>query len=247
MINFETHGKEINRLHHLAHQMASDAITNARTAGILLLEVKQAMKHGKFLHWVRDNVQVSLRQAQRYMAVAEGKTIPLRRLIEKNDTVSHLTEVVNGGIWKKGLWEPERGYTYIFNEDEADYWVTPSKDQPMGFHVCKHYQGKRIPSVGFHLRYTVLAEEAYNEIPNQNYIGTKRPIHLPQGVEGVLRSYGLKDLKSTLVFSILSKEGDERPHAEPTVDCWYWDEGIPDYELFIECVKPINHPIRIPL
>ena len=93
MINLESHGQEINRLHTLAKKMAIDAVEHARSAGLLLLEAKKEMKYGKFLLWVRDNVQVSLRQAQRYMAVAQGKTIPLRRLIEKSDTAVSLFSI----------------------------------------------------------------------------------------------------------------------------------------------------------
>jgi len=235
-----TNINEINRLHNLAQASASDAIEYAKQAGALLIDAKKRLKHGQFLSWINDNLSVSARQVQRYMAVAHGKTIPLRKLIEKSDTVSQLTEVVNTGAWKNEHWNPERGYIYVFNEDEADYWVTPCNSAPMGFHICKHYAGKRTSSEGFYLRYTVLAEENYKDMPTQYYIGTKHPIHLPSGVQEILGTFGLKDLKTTLVYSCLSTEGYERPHAEPSVECWYWDEGSPEYDLFIKYVRKSN-------
>ncbi len=75
MINLESHGQEINRLHQLAHQLAADAVVNAVAAGDLLLEAKRELKHGQFQQWVKKTVNVSLRQAQRYMAAAEGKRL----------------------------------------------------------------------------------------------------------------------------------------------------------------------------
>ena len=147
MLTFETHGQEIKRLHLLAHQTASDAIEYARTAGMLLLEVKKGMKHGKFLLWVRDNTQVSLRQAQRYMAVAQGKTIPLRRLIEKSDTVSHLKKSDDQGTVIDGNWVPTLGYCYVHCADEATFWVVPDEAQPQYVHISKLYQTERDPNV----------------------------------------------------------------------------------------------------
>jgi hypothetical protein len=74
-MDFETHGHEINRLHRLAYQSAEDAVTHAIAAGLLLVQVKNEMKHGKFLRWVQGNSKVSVRQAQRYMAAAQGKKL----------------------------------------------------------------------------------------------------------------------------------------------------------------------------
>lgn len=80
----------INREHDLAVRHASDAIEHARRAGELLLQAKSALRHGEWLPWLEANVRVSARQAQRYLAVAQGKPVPLREL--KSDTVSHLPE-----------------------------------------------------------------------------------------------------------------------------------------------------------
>ena len=63
----------------------------ARRAGELLLKIKAVLPHGEFLPWLENHVAVSARQAQRYMAVAVGKMLPVRNTaLLKNDTVSHL-------------------------------------------------------------------------------------------------------------------------------------------------------------
>jgi hypothetical protein len=235
MLTFETHGQEINRLHLLAQQTASDAIEYARTAGMLLLEVKKGMKHGKFLLWVRDNAQVSLRQAQRYMAVAQGKTIPLRRLIEKSDTVSNLKMETqcSEGVWVKGVWEPEPGFMYLFNDDTGAYWVTPSSERAESFHVCKHYNGEKISSKDFYWRYTIFAFVEDPDLTSEFYIGTRWPLTLRSGVAGVLESYGLKDLKESLQMGSRWVDGSERPFCEPPKSNWYWDSEKPEgYGLF---------------
>lgn len=78
---------EINRWHALASEHAEKAIEHARRAGALLLQVKGKLLHGEFLPWVLANVHVTPRQAQRYMAAAAGKPLPVRAI--KNDTLSH--------------------------------------------------------------------------------------------------------------------------------------------------------------
>lgn len=80
--------QEINRLHVLADGHADMAIAYAKQAGSLLLEVKKTLGHGDWLPWLKKNIEVSPRQAQRYMAAALGKPLPIKAI--KNDTVSHL-------------------------------------------------------------------------------------------------------------------------------------------------------------
>lgn len=82
-----TAAAEINRLHELAGQHAAQAVEHAKRAGALLLQVKAQLPHGEFLPWVRANVNVTPRQAQRYIAAAQGKQ-PAPKL--KSDTMSHL-------------------------------------------------------------------------------------------------------------------------------------------------------------
>jgi hypothetical protein len=215
MLTFEKHGQEINRLHMLANQTASSAIDYARSAGLLLLEVKQGMKHGKFLHWVSDNAKVSLRQAQRYMAVAQGKTIPLRRLIEKSDTVSHLDSKVDQGLIVDGKWQPKSGYLYIFNDINAAYWVVPDLN-PNGFHISKFYEIERDPTV---------PPEQYADPDDPHderewdgiskYDGTKHPVR-QDWVDGFLRYLGLKDPTTAKWIASGACEGYARPFGEPS-------------------------------
>jgi hypothetical protein len=75
---------EINREHELACAHAGTAIEHARLAGALLLQVKDALPHGQFLPWIEENIAVTPRQAQRYMAAALGKPLPVRAI--KSDT-----------------------------------------------------------------------------------------------------------------------------------------------------------------
>lgn len=82
---------EIDAEHAKAIQNAAQAVEHAKRAGELLLQVKAALPHGDFLPWIEENVSVSARQAQRYMAAAVGKLFPIRHTaLLKNDTVSHL-------------------------------------------------------------------------------------------------------------------------------------------------------------
>ena len=148
MLTFDSHGQEINRHHLLAQQKATDAVEHAHLAGKLLLEVKKGMKHGKFQSWVNDNAQVSMRQAQRYMAVAQGKPVAMRQLAKKNDTVvSHLKNPDDQGSVIDGNWIPTLGYCYVHCADQATFWVVPDEAQPQYVHISKLYQTERDPNV----------------------------------------------------------------------------------------------------
>jgi len=133
---------EINRHAELATTSANKAMLHAVEAGkLLLLEVKASMAHGQFGAWLETNVKVSPRQAQRYMAVAEGKPVPVRSLSSKYDTVSHLT----GGPTKyeepRPLFIPETGLAYSLVLDNKGYYIVePSSDHP-GFYFVGHCAG----------------------------------------------------------------------------------------------------------
>lgn len=83
----------INAEHALALHHADAALGHARRIGLLLTEAKAALAHGEFMPWVAANIAFSMRQAQRYMAAAQGKPLPVRKIasLPKNDTVSLLT------------------------------------------------------------------------------------------------------------------------------------------------------------
>ena len=86
---------EINREHDLASLHANTAVAHAKRAGELLLQVKKSLRHGEFLPWAEANINVSPRQAQRYIRAALGKPIPVRAIASKeaNTTrVSYLGE-----------------------------------------------------------------------------------------------------------------------------------------------------------
>lgn len=90
MLPIETIITQINSLHLLASKQANDAIANANVIGHLLIQVKATKSHGEWTSWLKEHLTVSDRQAQRYMAVAQGKNVPLRKLAVKTDTVSVL-------------------------------------------------------------------------------------------------------------------------------------------------------------
>lgn len=69
---------EINKSCELAHDKADEAIGYAMQAGKLLLEAKAAVPHGDWLSWMRTNLTVTPRQAQRYMRIAQGRPMPAR-------------------------------------------------------------------------------------------------------------------------------------------------------------------------
>ena len=93
-VTTDTRAAQIQAHHDAAHNAADKAIEHAKQAGALLLEVKAALPHGEFAKWVEVHLTVSQRQAQRYMAAAQGKALSMRKVKEalpapaKNDTVS---------------------------------------------------------------------------------------------------------------------------------------------------------------
>lgn len=82
---------EINHHHQLACLRAAEAVSHAAQAGKLLLGVKAALPHGEFGAWLAANIDVTARQAQRYMAAALGKPLAVRALASNTTRVSHLT------------------------------------------------------------------------------------------------------------------------------------------------------------
>jgi len=214
MLTFDSHGQEINRHHLLAQQKATDAVEHAHLAGKLLIEVKKGIKHGSFQNWVIDHLQVSMRQAQRYMAVAQGKTIPLRKLIEKNDTVSHLKKPDDQGTVIDGNWVPTLGYCYVHSADQATFWVVPDNVQPQYVHVSKLYQTERDPNV--RPEQFVDPDDPYDE---REWDGksridcTKNSVGLNY-VHICLMRYGIENL-STVKWESWKTNGSPRPFGAP--------------------------------
>ncbi len=106
--------RRINAAHDLATRHAGAALEHARTAGRLLIEVKESLAHGEWLPWLETSVAVSARQAQRYIRLAQGKALPERKpaaLPEnlKCDTVSHLPEIGPGEL-------------FVATAEHGDWW-----------------------------------------------------------------------------------------------------------------------------
>ena len=125
----DTNTNEINRLHNLAQASASDAVEYAKQAGLLLIEEKKKLKHGQFLSWITDNLSVSVRQAQRYMDVANGKPVAIRSLTDKYDTMSHLEK-----LFGESLFIPDSGHKYetvVWTSETDALWVLIDPFKPL--------------------------------------------------------------------------------------------------------------------
>lgn len=165
---------EINREHAMAIAHAGQALDHAKRAGELLLAAKAQIPHGQFSEWVLTNVTVSTRQAQRYMAAAQGRPTPLRAIIQtvtKNDTVSHLPTP---------SFIPDNGYWYwIASTGEGmDYVIEPSSENP-GYFFVSHinddgdtYDCTRRPIPG---RFVELSLESFGLTNAANIEWQKRP------------------------------------------------------------------------
>jgi hypothetical protein len=220
---------QINELDKKAKAHAQDAIEYARQAGELMLSVKKRLPHGQWTDWAEKNLTVSLRQCQRYIAVAQGKVVPVRQLAGKNDTVSFLDPpnkkpnlIRCQGEWIDGSWRPKPGFFYLFKEGGANYWAHPSTRDDRWFHVCKHYDGPRMSTEGFFRRYTVFSPITDPAFTLEQYVGTTTPLGWI-GVGDVLKSYGLKDISDSLSLSLAAPGGLSRPFGEPDFEDFYED------------------------
>lgn len=225
---------EINRLHAQAHASAESAVDSAKAAGKLLIEAKASMKHGEFLPWIVANTSVSTRQAQRYMAAALGKFGNVRDVFPKSDMMSHLPPApprTSLGIWDGDRWVPEPGYLYCFSADNGTYWVAPA--QGGGTHVSRLYSGDRMATDGFSWRYTIFAENDDPNISTRWYIGTRHAPLSRSGVHGILKSYGLHDIKAAKIKGVKFDDTLERPFGEPDPEQWYLDVPLPDDDLYL--------------
>lgn len=201
---------EINQHHRAAQSHATKALDHAKQAGELLLKAKATIGHGGWLRWLEDNCEVSARQAQRYMGVAEGKPTPIRA-IAKNDTVSHLP--MPGGALPDSLkpwigtpeFTPAPGHWMLTATDEAGFHVMPSLEHPGYFHVSKLYTA---PAVTFDPMFHV-----YDGEPYSYFDGTERPVWAT-GVEGTLQHLGLAE-PSKAEWTRKAHAGLSRPFGEP--------------------------------
>ncbi len=204
----------INQHHQTATGNAITAVKHAEAAGQLLLQVKEGLPHGQFTNWIKANLRVSPRQCQRYMDVALGKPIPIRKLAGKYDTVSLLFNPNDQGKVISGKWIPNSGFEYCYPTVGAAYWVTPdSKGQ--GFHVSKHYQIERDPNVD--PKIYADPDDPYDEREWDGmsvYDGTKYPMRADM-IDPYLRHIsGLAD-PSKVQWKSWPSKGRNRPFGEP--------------------------------
>ena len=69
--------EQINLEHRLANSKASEAVQHATNCGLMLLQVKATLPHGRWLSWLNGEIEsgrlaVKERQAQKYMQLASN-------------------------------------------------------------------------------------------------------------------------------------------------------------------------------
>jgi hypothetical protein len=185
--NLATWATDINHHHQQACLRAGEAINHAIEAGKLLVKVKQKLPHGEFGGWLEKNLDVTDRQARRYMAAAQGKPVPARVIASKRTPVSVLPAPAKTlHDYFSPSWIPMKGYTYSCATDDGAFWVAHSKAHPGFFHVSH------------------LTEETYS--------GTRRPV-AGLTVEYMLQGYGLA-VPEDASWEVM--KGDmQRPFGEP--------------------------------
>lgn len=152
--------QKIQAHHDAAHKAADKALVHAKQAGALLLEVKAALPHGDFSLWVEKHLTVSIRQAQRYMAAAQGKAISVRKVKDalpapvKYDTVS--------------LFKIRPGETVNLRMDRGG-WVDELDIFPGTHEGCFHYlftTGPKGGGDGYHVKFskTPITAQAVTEV-----------------------------------------------------------------------------------
>jgi len=99
---------------------AQQCLADTLEAGRLLTEQKAELEHGEWLPWLKENVRVNVRTAQRYMNLHENRN----RL--KNDSVSHLLEAYDKLVKSKKK-QPLQVYTPAkpFVYDGYEYKIKP--------------------------------------------------------------------------------------------------------------------------
>ena len=74
---------EIVAAHDDVRAFEAKALERSITAGRLLIEAKECVGHGKWLHWLKANVTFTERTAQRYMRLATAASNPTCRVVFK--------------------------------------------------------------------------------------------------------------------------------------------------------------------
>ena len=77
---------------------------------------------------------------------------------------------------------------------------------------------------GFRREWTIFSKVTDPDLTSEFYVGTTRPLGYI-GVEGVLKSYGLKNFEKSLIIGKQTQHGFESPFGEPESENWYWGEN----------------------
>jgi hypothetical protein len=80
-------GAQVKAQHEASVAASKRVVEHAMVAGDLLIEAKAQLEHGEWLPWLRDQCGISARTAQRYVRLAENRSV----IEAKYDTVSYLT------------------------------------------------------------------------------------------------------------------------------------------------------------
>jgi hypothetical protein len=191
---------EINELHKLAITSANEAVNYAKQIGQLLLEAKAELPHGKFLNWLKDNIEVSQRQAQRYMQAASGKDLRLSDFNPKNDMMSVLSTDQLFEKCQNPKWVPKIGHWYTAHFNLSGYWVVPSKSDENYFHITRFYSLEDII-------------DREDDDWETFFSGTRWPVHY-LSVDRQLYNFGIS-YPERLKWHSHKDEGLDRPFGEP--------------------------------
>ena len=200
--------KEIDRLHALATKTAGKAVKYAKQVGQMLLQIKKNLPHGEFGGWITANLSVSTRQAQRYIAAAEGKKTASMGSTSKGDSVSHLTdEDLLFEAIENPKWLPESGYWYMAVYKNAAFHIVPDINYPKGFFISKLYTTHGGPPKDC----PNLSDDDWDG--ESLYDGTTGSVD-PRWIAAKLFHFGLK-YPEKIEWKRYKRPGLERPFGEP--------------------------------
>jgi hypothetical protein len=191
---------EINNLHQLAINSANEAIDYANQLGKLLTDIKIQLPHGSFTKWIEENLTVSPRQAQRYMAVASGKDLNVSKLGYKNDTLSVLTDEELMQKYDKPNWVPSIGCWHFCEFNNSAFWVVPYINDENFFFITQFTS----------------ADESQKPIDSECesfFYGSKEPTHY-LSIDVSLHFYGI-DCLEKIKWKSYKRAGLIRPFGEP--------------------------------
>ncbi|MBU3582023.1 DUF3102 domain-containing protein [Polynucleobacter sp. AP-Capit-er-40B-B4] len=136
LLDFSIAATQINQLHEKATRSAEDAIGYAKEAGMHLSTVKKSLTHGQFGSWVKENLAVTQRQAQRYIAAYKAKK-PEINTLPKSDVMSDFEKEYFHERLHNPQWIPEEDTWYCAGLDTGGFWIVPDSKFTNAFHISK--------------------------------------------------------------------------------------------------------------